>query len=153
MAVKETRETGREAELERLLRGVCHAMADATRRHTLALGVSPAAIRCLAVCAERGDLTVSEVGERSGVTAGTVSRVVDGLESRGLVRRHRSPEDRRVITVQPTEAGRALLQEVVGYRREVLVHAMARISGEDLEACGRVLARLRANLAPFGDGR
>lgn len=41
------------------------------------------------------------------VTSGTMTNRIDRLESRGLVQRHRSPDDRRGILVELTDEGRA----------------------------------------------
>jgi DNA-binding MarR family transcriptional regulator len=41
------------------------------------------------------------------VTSGTMTNRIDRLESRGLVQRHRSPDDRRGVLVQLTEEGLA----------------------------------------------
>jgi DNA-binding MarR family transcriptional regulator len=39
------------------------------------------------------------------VTSGTMTNRIDRLEARGLVQRHRSPDDRRGVLVELTEAG------------------------------------------------
>ena len=37
--------------------------------------------------------------------AGAMTRMIDRLESKGLIRRHRRPDDRRVVYIELTEAG------------------------------------------------
>ena len=47
-----------------------------------------------------GSLTCSEIGERTVARDPDVTRLVDGLSKRGLVRRTRSRTDRRVVQVE-----------------------------------------------------
>jgi DNA-binding MarR family transcriptional regulator len=55
----------------------------------------------------RGDgaLPVSQLAERAGLSAPTVTRVVDGLQRSGLLTRERSDRDRRAVLVSLTPAG------------------------------------------------
>jgi DNA-binding MarR family transcriptional regulator len=55
-------------------------------------------------------LSCSEVGERLITRVPDITRLLDRLEKRGLVRRERSATDRRVTLVHLTEAGQRLLR-------------------------------------------
>ena len=50
-----------------------------------------------------------EVARELGHTTGAVTRLIDGLEQRGLVERDRAGADRRVVSLKITEAGSAKL--------------------------------------------
>ncbi|HEU4753262.1 MAG TPA: MarR family transcriptional regulator, partial [Armatimonadota bacterium] len=52
-----------------------------------------------------GPLCQRELGEKLLKSSGNITMVVDNLERRGLVRRERSAEDRRYITVHLTPEG------------------------------------------------
>jgi MarR family transcriptional regulator, organic hydroperoxide resistance regulator len=54
---------------------------------------------------------VQELAVQAGVTAPTATRVLDTLERRGFVARNRSDQDRRVMQVVLTGAGRIALTE------------------------------------------
>jgi DNA-binding MarR family transcriptional regulator len=57
-------------------------------------------------------LTVSEVARAAGVAVPTATRSLRALETRGFVDRERNEdEDRRLVTVALTAAGRAVLDE------------------------------------------
>jgi DNA-binding MarR family transcriptional regulator len=52
---------------------------------------------------------VQQLAAAAGISASTATRILDALERRGIVRRTRSPEDRRAVAVSLTERGEALL--------------------------------------------
>lgn len=54
-------------------------------------------------------MTASSVADELSLSRATITSIVDRLEKRGLVRRERSDEDRRVIYLQLTETGQELL--------------------------------------------
>ena len=54
---------------------------------------------------ERG-VPLSRLAESAGIAPPTATRVVDGLEKAGLVRRERSSSDRRTVLVSLTASGR-----------------------------------------------
>ncbi len=55
-------------------------------------------------------LSISELAGAAGVAAPTATRLVDGLERAGLLRRDRSTADRRAVHVSLTKRGRAQLE-------------------------------------------
>ena len=59
-----------------------------------------------------GRLRMHELEEVSVFTRSGMTRLADRLESAGLVRRERSPEDRRGVYLVITAAGRAKIDEV-----------------------------------------
>jgi DNA-binding MarR family transcriptional regulator len=52
------------------------------------------------------NITAAELCQHLCHDSGALTRVIDHMEERGLIRRHRSKEDRRVITLQLTAKGR-----------------------------------------------
>jgi DNA-binding MarR family transcriptional regulator len=73
-----------------------------------------------------GGLTCSEIGERMINRDPDITRLLDRLERRSLVRRKREPQDRRVIRCGITNAGLALLKAldrpVLTLNRRLLGH-------------------------------
>lgn len=49
-----------------------------------------------------GEMKISDLSEKVGLSNSTVSGIIDRLESQGLVKRIRSTEDRRVVYVSVT---------------------------------------------------
>jgi DNA-binding MarR family transcriptional regulator len=58
-----------------------------------------------------GKLRMSEIGESLLVNRTAVTRLVDGLERRGLAKRCACEEDRRGVSAALTDAGRGVLAE------------------------------------------
>jgi DNA-binding MarR family transcriptional regulator len=60
---------------------------------------------------------VSDLAGGAGISPSTATRILDALERRAIVRRDRSPEDRRGVTVTLTEQGRRTLDRQVAWMR------------------------------------
>ncbi|MET0312493.1 MAG: MarR family transcriptional regulator, partial [Burkholderiaceae bacterium] len=56
--------------------------------------------------------TVAELARNCQVDAGAMTRTLDRLEGKGLVRRVRSQDDRRVVNIEITPAGREAAQMI-----------------------------------------
>lgn len=76
-----------------------------------------------------------------------LTRLVDRLAARGLVRRAQSPHDRRVILVQLTDAGEALINELRPRHRHLIEERMSHLEPERLLAMHDALDQLYAALA------
>lgn len=57
-----------------------------------------------------GPLTPRDIGQRLGLTSGSVTALLDRLESSGFVSRSQNPEDRRSLLAAVTPAGRHAMQ-------------------------------------------
>lgn len=74
-------------------------------------GLTPSQLSALAVIANCGPLTLGALAERERVAPPSITKVVNHLESEGLVVRTGDPDDRRITLVAASEAGAALLAE------------------------------------------
>jgi DNA-binding MarR family transcriptional regulator len=72
--------------------------------------ISAAQLNCILTLYEFGPLPPSKIADHMMVKSSTVTGVVDRLEKKGLAERMRTSPDRRVITIQLTEAGKKLAQ-------------------------------------------
>ena len=100
-----------------LLRGVARADAES--------GLSPARLSALSVIVYGGPLTMSALAEAERVSNATITSTVSGLERDGLAVRARGLGDARVVTVEATGAGRALMARARARRLETLTAALA----------------------------
>jgi DNA-binding MarR family transcriptional regulator len=73
---------------------ISHAIAER-------VGIHSTDMECLDVLLMSGPATAGQIADRTGLTTGAVTRLVDRLASRGLVRRREDPADRRRVIVEP----------------------------------------------------
>ncbi|HEY2435590.1 MAG TPA: MarR family transcriptional regulator, partial [Solirubrobacteraceae bacterium] len=59
---------------------------------------------------EASAISLCELADLAGIAAPTATRIIDGLEREGTLRRERSPEDRRTVLVSLTPEGRRVLK-------------------------------------------
>ena len=75
-------------------------------------------------------------------SAGNLTTVVGNLEQRCLVKRHQSPDDRRVSTVELTDSGRRLIRSIFPDHAAALVDAFSVLTAEELEFLGVLCKKL-----------
>ncbi|MFN3650132.1 MAG: MarR family winged helix-turn-helix transcriptional regulator [Armatimonadota bacterium] len=73
-----------------------------------------------------------------------ITRLLDRLEQRELVRRERLPEDRRTVIVGITEQGLGLLEELQGAVRDCHCRQLGHLTAEELHMLTRLLRRARS---------
>jgi len=66
-----------------------------------ALALAPIDLVCMCLLQLDGPATPGWLAEKTGLTTGAVTGMIDRLESAGYVSRSRDPEDRRRVIVQP----------------------------------------------------
>lgn len=88
----------------------------------------------------------SELAERSGVTRGNITGLVDGLERDGYVKREESEDDRRVTLIALTAAGRRLIEKVLPDRFGRIAGLMGGLSASDRKTLVSLLTKVRAGL-------
>ncbi|GAA1088365.1 MULTISPECIES: MarR family winged helix-turn-helix transcriptional regulator [Kitasatospora] len=109
-----------EEDLLRLDRHICFSLHAASRAFDSVyrivlkdLGLTYPQYLVMLVLWEHGDLPVKKIGERLRLDSGTLSPLIKRLEAAGRVRRERSAEDERSVTVRLTEEGAALREQAL----------------------------------------
>lgn len=107
--------------------------------------ITPSQLSALSVIVRAERLTLSQLAEAERVQPPTVTRVVDLLEQKGLAIRVPSEQDRRVAFVEPTDAGRALVDTIRRRRDAYLAGRLRTFTAEEralLERVATLLERL-----------
>jgi DNA-binding MarR family transcriptional regulator len=79
----------------------------AADRRLAPLELSAAQFAVIASLAGEERKSASDLCKGISYDAGAMTRMLDRLEGKGLIRRHRSPEDRRLVHLELTDEGRA----------------------------------------------
>lgn len=100
-----------------------------------------------------GYSTSGELAEHLTVTRPTISRLIDGLQRKGLVQRVSSMPDRRQVRLELTDAGRAVLREFQRKAGKRVQHLVDQLSAAEQLQLERSLASLDRALLTSALGR
>lgn len=96
-----------------------------------------------------GRLRLTDLASATALSLSRISRVVESLERRGLVRKVKCPQDRRAAHATLTDEGHATLRAAYpGHLERVRTHLFDHLSPEEVRAAGPILERLAAALEP-----
>ena len=102
------------------------------------LGVNQAEAHVLSHLADRGQATVADIHQEFGHKRSTLTSILDRLESRELVTREVSTEDRRSFVVALTRQGRSLAAKVSAHLEALETDVRRHVGKADAEAFERV---------------
>ncbi len=111
--------------------------------HLRTLGLTPAQFDIIATLGNTPGMTPKELGEKTLITKGTLTGVVDRLETKKLVRRVASSTDGRSQIVQLTTKGEALFTKVFPAHLAHVQRAFAGFKATDYAQIEATLRRLR----------
>lgn len=104
--------------------------------------LSQAQFELLVELMRQGPLAVGALADSMGLSAASVSQMVDRLTDQGHVTRSRSESDRRVVELELSDQGRAALDPIIERWRAAWTAALEDLPESDLEAAARVLGRI-----------
>jgi len=84
------------------------------------------------------------------VSRANVTKVIDGMEKRGLVVRSSSQEDRRARFVKLTATGRALAHRIIPIQNKKSVRVTAGLSKNEIRTLNKLLVKLSAQIVEGG---
>lgn len=90
--------------------------------------------------------SASELCKGISYDAGAMTRMLDRLEAKGLVRRTRSPDDRRLVNLELTQAGKAAYPRLREISMRVLNRSLGDFTRDEAKLLESLLQRLARNL-------
>ena len=115
-----------------------------------ARGLSPPRLSALSVVVDAGPIGIGALAAAEGVSAPTMSRLVDGLERDALVKRAADPVDARGVLVRATVRGRRVRSEGRRQRIRILAAELRGLSRDELDTI-RAGAELIEHLGTRGE--
>jgi DNA-binding MarR family transcriptional regulator len=128
-----------------LLARVRGSLFAAVDREMAPLGVSAAQFVILLNVAQARASCAADLAREQSTDTGSMTRMIDRLVRKGLLRRARDPEDRRVVRLELTEAGRKLARRLPAVAVKVLNHHLRGFSRAEFEQLKSFLRRMLAN--------
>lgn len=112
-----------------------------------ASGINLSQWRVLSVLRSQGQMSMSQIVDRTLMEQPTISRVISQLHNDGMVEREISPEDSRVALVSLSERGRELFDEIAVSAVRHQKIALDGVSKADIAALRRALSQIEANIS------
>lgn len=114
------------------------------RRVDAAMGVTAARASALSVLVFGGPRTIGELATLEQVSAPTMTKMVNGMEGDGLLRREADARDGRVVRLTATTRGADILRRGREARVRELAAALDKLPAKDVAALGRAADILRS---------
>jgi DNA-binding MarR family transcriptional regulator len=128
------------------LRRVILRLARQLNAASVGEGLTPTQASVLSIVANRGPLGLAELTDIEGLNPTMLSRVIGKLDSFGLIRRLRDPDDFRAARVEVTPEGKQAYQRIAAQRAAILSEQVAGLPPGEAAALVAALPALE-NLA------
>ena len=94
--------------------------------------------------------TAAELARIACTDTGAVTRMLDRLEAKGLLRRSPCPKDRRVVQLELTDEGQALCQKIPYGLARVMNSMLRGFTAEEVATFKSLTRRILANMERVG---
>lgn len=115
----------------------------AVARHGCLRAISSTHLHVLFLLECDGAQTMGHLAEQMGASLPNLTGIVDRMAERGLVERLRDDDDRRVVVVRATPAGRLAVEEIDMVRRRQFGRLIETLSPAQQERALRTFRELR----------
>lgn len=95
---------------------------------------------------ESGGISQKELSERTLKDQGSLTRTLDRMEKKGLVKRQINPSDRRSFLISLTDKGLAVRNRIVPIAVECIEDAVKGFTEEEVDTLAALLKKLILNL-------
>lgn len=133
-----------EEDVLKALRKITRAIDLHSKQLAGAFGLTGPQLVCLRTINKRGSITPSELATQVSLSQATVTGIVDRLAARQLVKRERNEEDRRLVTVSISEAGKSLVNSAPSPLQEKFAKKLNELSTEERAIISLVLNKIVA---------
>lgn len=143
--VAETKSVQSKHGIIRLINRVRVEMIDALDRELSKYDISAPQLIVLAYVANKEADSAAALCKSISYDPGAMTRMIDRLQEKGLIRRVPNPEDRRATNLELTAAGRALYPQLLAAKETVQVQFLRGFSKSEVHVLEGLLNRLLEN--------
>ena len=129
--------------------GVKQVISDVFRKGGFQL--SPEQFLVLDTLWDEGVLTQQQIADITMRDKNSIVKLIDGLESRKLVRRVSNPKDRRQNLIKVTDESLKIKEKVNELALESVSGIIGEIPEEEMRAFVKTLAKMQKNIDPASD--
>ncbi len=121
--------------LSRAYRSISDFVTDDMKRY----GLNPSEFMVLELLYHKGEQPIQHIGKKVLLASGSMTYVIDKLESKQLLERKSSQEDRRVIYASITKAGKQLMDEIFPQHRAAIEKLFKGLTAEQKDTMIQLL--------------
>lgn len=129
----------------RLINRVRVELIDALDRELSKFDISAAQLIVLASVANEEADSASTLCKKISYDPGAMTRMIDRLQQKGLIRRVPNAEDRRATHLELTAAGRALYPQLLAAKERVAAQFLRGFAADDVRTLEKLLNRMLDN--------
>jgi DNA-binding MarR family transcriptional regulator len=107
-------------------------------------GLPYAELKCLLLFKGESNLTVKGIAQKLDVVKSRVTKIVNGLMKKGLVRQIDDPRDARIKLISLTPVGQKKAQEIDAFQRELHRQILLRLDADERQGLFSFLELLRS---------
>jgi MarR family transcriptional regulator, 2-MHQ and catechol-resistance regulon repressor len=119
------------------------AFASYSEKHIRQMGLTPPQFDVIATLGATPGMSMGQLAEKTLVTKGTLTGIIDRLEQKNLVQREVPPENRRSFIIVLTPEGEALFQQVFPAHVAYLKERFEQLDSAELELLRVLLGKLQ----------
>lgn len=121
--------------LSRAYRSISDFVTDDMKRY----GLNPSEFMVLELLYHKGEQPIQHIGKKVLLASGSMTYVIDKLESKQLLERKSSQEDRRVIYASITKTGKQLMDEIFPQHRAAIEKLFKGLTAEQKDTMIQLL--------------
>ena len=136
---------GSQSDIGRLVSNLAYDIDRGIAQEMAPHGLLPMEVHLLMICREMGECSATQLVQLLPVDAARVSRLVNTLVEKGLMRRRRLRNDRRVVMLRLSEAGEALTPEITQRLGGLYARLTDGLSEQEVAAFSGAVLKIIAN--------
>ncbi|ANQ54384.1 MarR family transcriptional regulator [Thermosipho affectus] len=136
--------------VENLLREICFRIKIKGREVLKDFPITPAQFDLMQKLYFTGEKTMTDLSKMLGIAKSTTTGLVSRLEAEGFAERKRKNDDKRVIAVDLTEKGKAVIDKVILKRIEFVEKVIEDFDDKSKKQLIVLLVKLNESMKDYG---